>query len=220
VTSLEFKDQLARRAQRAKAPLTVPMLAPLEAYFRLLTRWNATINLTALPLDAPTDETFDRLLVEPIAATKQIAESPAVWFDLGSGGGSPAIPMKIARPALELTMVESKARKSAFLREAIRELGLADADVAEGRFEDLADGAELGASADLVTVRAVRTDASLFEIAGRLLKNSGRLLLFRPGHDPSPDPPGFVHGGTTQLIDSPPTFLTTYRRVFHVKHHR
>jgi 16S rRNA (guanine527-N7)-methyltransferase len=219
VTSLEFKDRLARRALRAKAPLTVPMLAPLEAYFRLLTRWNATINLTALPLDAPTDETFDRLLVEPIAATKQIAESPAIWFDLGSGGGSPAIPMKIARPNLELTMVESKARKSAFLREAIRELGLVDVDVAEGRFEDLVDGADAGATADLVTVRAVKADASLFGIAGELLRHSGRLLLFRPAHDPSSAPPGFVHGGTVQLIDSPPSFLTTYRRVFHVEHY-
>ena len=220
VTSLEFRDRLARRAQRAKAPLTVPMLAPLEAYFRLLTDWNAKINLTALPLDAPTDETFDRLLVEPIAATRQIAESPAVWFDLGSGGGSPAIPMKIARPNLELTMVESKARKSAFLREAIRELGLADADVAEGRFEELVKGAEFMATADLVTVRAVKTDVSLFEIAGKLLQSTGRLLLFRPAHDPSPDPPGFAHAGTAQLIDSPPSFLTTYRRVFHVKHDR
>jgi 16S rRNA G527 N7-methylase RsmG len=48
------------------------MLEPLEAYFQLLTQWNAKINLTSLPLDPPTDETFDRLLVEPLAASKQI----------------------------------------------------------------------------------------------------------------------------------------------------
>ena len=91
------------------------MLEPLEAYFQLLTQWNAKINLTALPLDPPTDETFDRLLVEPLAASKQIpTHTPSVWFDLGSGGGSPAIPLKIARPALRLTMIESKERKSAF----------------------------------------------------------------------------------------------------------
>ena len=61
------------------------MLEPLEAYFRLLVQWNAKINLTALPLDAPTDETFDRLLVEPLAAAKQIPTHtqrlgrPRVW---------------------------------------------------------------------------------------------------------------------------------------------
>ena len=72
VTSLEFRDRLARRARRAKAPLTLAMLGPLEAYFRLLTLWNAKINLTALPLEAPTDETFDRLLVEPLAAAPHL----------------------------------------------------------------------------------------------------------------------------------------------------
>ena len=66
VTSLEFRDRLARRTRRAKAPLTLAMLDPLESYFRLLTLWNSKINLTALPLESPTDETFDRLLVEPL----------------------------------------------------------------------------------------------------------------------------------------------------------
>ena len=45
-------------------------------------------------------------------------------MDVGSGGGSPAIPLKLAAPAVALTMVEVKARKSAFLREAIRQLEL------------------------------------------------------------------------------------------------
>ena len=127
VTTLEFRDRLARRTRRAKAPISLDMLEPLEAYYRLLTQWNAKINLTALPLDAPTDETFDRLFVEPLGAAKQIPpQTPSVWFDLGSGGGSPAIPIKIARPALRLTMIESKERKGAFLREAIRALGLID----------------------------------------------------------------------------------------------
>ncbi len=152
MTSLEFRDRLARRARRAKAPLTIAMLDPLEAYFRLLTLWNAKINLTALALDPPTDETFDRLLVEPLAAAPHVTRGqtgsdrcqtprqggggqtgvrhltdPSVWFDLGSGGGSPAIPLLIARPTMRLTMIESKTRKAAFLREAVRAVGLAEA---------------------------------------------------------------------------------------------
>ena len=112
MTSLEFRDRIARRTRRAKAPIALNMLEPLEAYFRLLTQWNAKINLTALPLEQPTDETFDRLLVEPLGAAKQLrADASLIWFDLGSGGGSPAIPLKIARPALRLTMIESKERK-------------------------------------------------------------------------------------------------------------
>lgn len=189
------------------------MLAPLEAYFRLLAHWNAKINLTALPLDAPTDETFDRLLVEPLAAARQIPHNPGGWVDLGSGGGSPAIPLKIARTALRLTMIESKERKSAFLREAIRALGLADTAVETERFEVASRRAEHEGTADLVTVRAVKADPVLFETAGRILKDDGRLLLFRPAHSPSADPAGFERVSTVQLTDSPPSFLSIYRRV-------
>jgi 16S rRNA (guanine527-N7)-methyltransferase len=221
VTTLEFRERLARRTRRAKAPIALNMLEPLEAYFRLLAQWNAKINLTALPLDAPTDETFDRLLVEPLGAAKQIpTHTPSVWFDLGSGGGSPAIPLKIARPALRLTMIESKERKSAFLREAVRGLGLFETTVETERFEVAAAKPEYAGTADIVTVRAVRADGELFETAGRMLKDEGRLLMFRPAHSPSPDPPGFQRVATFPLIDLPQSFLTVFRRVFHVERRR
>jgi 16S rRNA (guanine527-N7)-methyltransferase len=218
VTSLEFRDRLARRTRRAKAPIALGMLEPLEAYFRLLSQWNAKINLTALPLDVPTDEAFDRLLVEPLGAARQIpTHAPSVWFDLGSGGGSPAIPLKIARPALRLTMIESKERKSAFLREAVRALGLMDVTVETERFEVAAAKSEFAAQADLVTVRAVKADSVFFETAAQLLKPGGRLLMFRPAHSPSPDPAGFERVTTVPLIDLPQSFLSIYRRVFHVE---
>ncbi len=64
-------------------------------------------------------------------------------IDLGSGGGSPAIPLKIARPEFALAMVESKGRKSAFLRDVIRQLSLSRAEVVTDRFENLvAEGAK------------------------------------------------------------------------------
>jgi 16S rRNA (guanine527-N7)-methyltransferase len=233
VNSVEFRDRLARRARRAKAPLTLAMLEPLEAYFRLLAKWNAKINLTSLPLDAPTDETFDRLLVEPLAAAPHLMRGqmgartgvrppsdPIVWLDLGSGGGSPAIPLLIARPTLKLTMIESKTRKAAFLREAIRVVGLSGATVMNERFEDVARSAEYASSADLLTVRAVNADAALFETAGRLLKDTGHVCLFKPSHDPTPDPPGFARLTTVRLTDTPQAFLCDYRRVFHVEQRR
>jgi 16S rRNA (guanine527-N7)-methyltransferase len=218
VTSFEFRDRLARRTRRAKAPISLSMLQPLEAYFQLLTLWNAKINLTSLPLDAPTDETFDRLLVEPLAAAKQIPiDVGAVWFDLGSGGGSPAIPLKIARPALSLTMIESKERKGAFLREAVRTLGLTGASVETERFEVAASNPAFTHTADFVTVRAVRTDDELFNTAAAMLKNGGRLLMFRPSHIFGADPKGFRRTVTVPLIDLPQSFLSVYQRVFHVE---
>ena len=59
-------------------------------------------------------------------------------------------------------MVESKTRKAAFLREAVRVVGLADATVVNERFESVAQTAEHANAADFVTVRAVKTDAALF----------------------------------------------------------
>ena len=204
------------------------MLAPLEAYYRLLSQWNGTMNLTALPLEAPTDETFDRLLVEPLGAARELdrvaAASPSkvgpVWFDLGSGGGSPAIPLKVACPALRLTMIESKERKSAFLREAVRVLGLPATAVVTERFEQLVDKPEFRAAADFVTVRAVKADDALFEAVAALLKPGGHLLLFRPGHAASANPTGFAQVRTAQLTDSPPAFVCTFRRLFHVEQSR
>jgi 16S rRNA (guanine527-N7)-methyltransferase len=177
VTSREFRDRLLKRAKRADVGLDPVVAERLEVYYRLLARWNSKINLTAFPLEELSDRGIDRLLIEPLAAARFVPESPMVWFDLGSGGGSPALPLKIVRPQARLIMVESKTRKAAFLREAVRTLELADVVVEHGRFEGVAE--RLGvAGAALVTVRAVRVDDPLIEAASKLLAPGGRLFLF------------------------------------------
>jgi len=210
VTSREFKERLSRRARKAHLHLPSGILTPLETYFRLLAQWNVKINLTGLPLEPPTDEAFDRLFIEPLVAATLVADGPGVWFDLGSGGGSPAFPLKLIRPALWLTLVESKTRKAAFLREVVRVLKLSATEVANVRFEEL-DPAER--VADLVTVRAVRPDAALLKVSARLLKSGGRLLLFgKPlGDLKHPDfERTILAAGTSRIV-------TSYIRMFHVE---
>lgn len=177
MNSTEFKTQLARRADRADVPLSPDIIELLFRYFELLARWNSKINLTALPLARPTDETFERLLIEPLRVASGIKNSPLRWFDLGSGGGSPALPIKIARPSLRLTMVESKVRKAAFLRDAVRQLGIESADVINDRFETLLDHSDLREVAELVTIRAVRVDQALIDVCQYLLSAGGQLRL-------------------------------------------
>ncbi len=179
MTSREFREHLSRRAGKAGVSLARAVVDQLEAYCRLLARWNSKINLTAFRLEELNDQAVDRLLIEPLAAARFVADSPLIWFDLGSGGGSPAIPLKIARPAARLTMVESKTRKAAFLREVVRTLGLRHAAVENIRFEDVAADAPSGGVADLLTVRAVKADERLFGVARALLREGGRLVLFR-----------------------------------------
>ena len=79
-------------------------------------------------------------------------------LDIGSGGGSPAIPMKLAAPGISLRMVESKTRKAAFLREVVRTLELDRTAVDAVRFEELLSRPTLHDAVDVVTMRAVRVD--------------------------------------------------------------
>ena len=217
MTSREFRDRLIRRARRAKVAVAPETADVLEEYFGLLDRWNAKINLTALPLRPPTDETFDRLFVEPLAAARFLPNEPDVWLDLGSGGGSPAIPLKAVRPKLKLTMVESKVRKAAFLREAVRTLKLRDTTVENARIEALGD--TFRASASVVTVRAVKVDRTLLALTAELLRTNGRLVLFRPTNVPIAAR-DFEHVETVQLTDVPPAYAAVLKRVFHVEQSR
>lgn len=219
MTSREFRDRLTRRARRAKLAVAPDVAQAFEAYFTLLDRWNAKINLTALSLRPPDDEAFDRLLIEPLSAARYVPDESDVWIDLGSGGGSPAIPLKVVRSKLRLTMVESKVRKAAFLREAVRTLNLADAAVENVRIEVLAATPAWRGSASVVTVRAVKADPTLFAHAAELLESNGRLLLFRPTNTPI-GAKSFEHMETVQLTDTPRAFLAILRRVFHVEQRR
>ena len=85
MTSREFRERVIKRGKKADVQLTAPILEQLEAYYRLLARWNEKINLTALPLKDLTDQAVDRLLIEPLAAARYVPERALVWFDLGSG---------------------------------------------------------------------------------------------------------------------------------------
>ncbi|MEO8258513.1 MAG: RsmG family class I SAM-dependent methyltransferase, partial [Acidobacteriota bacterium] len=122
------------------------------------------------------------------------------WIDLGSGGGSPAIPLKIVRPQLRLTMVEARERKAAFLREAARQLAMDGVDVLNERFELLsARHPELGGRHLLVTVRAVRIDMALLQSCRWLLAPGGRLLLFGAQDAPGFEDAGFEASGRFDL---------------------
>jgi 16S rRNA (guanine527-N7)-methyltransferase len=149
-----------------------------EAYLELLLKWNRRINLTALPLDPPSDEAIDRLIIEPLVASRQIRDGDTLCIDVGSGGGSPGIPFHLARPAVGLVLVEVKVRKSAFLREVVRQLALENVQVENRRFEELLARTDLLESADIVTLRAVKPNAGLWNTVQAFLRPGGRVLWF------------------------------------------
>jgi 16S rRNA (guanine527-N7)-methyltransferase len=217
VTSDEFQRALHARLKTAKLTLSPGVGLQLENYYRLLLHWNARMNLTVLPLEPLGAPAIDRLFVEPLSAACSVADKPLRWLDLGSGGGSPAVPLKLVRPAAVLTMVESRSRKAAFLRETVRTLRLTTADVRNCRYEQLASEAGVAGSVDLVTARAVRLDEAFFGCARTLLRDSGLLLLLGGGTESPEIPFGFELSGEVPFPKPSSGQVLVLRRAFHVE---
>jgi 16S rRNA (guanine527-N7)-methyltransferase len=178
---VQIGEKLGKRLKKSGVTLPSDAVTSLISYFELLRKWNQKVSLTALPVAGDGDEALDRLLIEPVLAARNLPSASAAVLDVGSGGGSPAIPMKIASPAISLRMVESKTRKAAFLREAIRHLDLAETAVEASRVEQLLIRPELHESFDVVTLRAVRVERKLLQAVEGFLKPGGMLFLFRSG---------------------------------------
>jgi 16S rRNA (guanine527-N7)-methyltransferase len=173
----EVRSLLLKRAAAADLAVDDRLVDRLETYFQLLARWDARINLTGFSLKDPTDQAIDRLIVEPLLIARAFKHPVGVWFDLGSGGGSPAIPIQLYRPAETLVLVESKERKAAFLREVIRDMRLEQMEVECARIESIATDHRLAGMADLVTIRAVRPSEPIFTSIERLLRVGGQAAL-------------------------------------------
>jgi 16S rRNA (guanine527-N7)-methyltransferase len=211
----DIRARLVRRATRSNIFIGDPLADRLTAYYELLARWNRKINLTSLD---NLDEAIDRLLLEPLVAARFVPSTAKRLLDIGSGGGSPAIPFKLAVPRLGITMVEAKARKSAFLREAIRHLAIEGAQVETARYEELLVRPELHESHDIVSLRAVRIEARVLTSLQAFLAPGGIVMLFRgPGGPPAPAAlvPPLEWTATHSLVESLQSRLTvlTKRRI-------
>ena len=151
--------------------LPAALATPLLAYLALLARWNATYNLTAIrdPRDMLAKHLLDSLAMQPfVRGLRTLA-------DLGTGPGLPGIPLAIATPGLQVTLVESNGKKARFLREAVRQLGLGNVQVAESRIEAFQPGTHF----DAITARALATLPLILELGGHLPGPGGRLLAMK-----------------------------------------
>jgi 16S rRNA (guanine527-N7)-methyltransferase len=164
-----------------------PALAgPLLDYLALLARWNATYNLTAIrdPREMLAKHLLDSLAMQPFV------RGLATLADLGTGPGLPGIPLAIATPGLQVTLVESNGKKARFLREAVRQLKLGNVQVAESRIEAF----QPGATYDAITARALATLPLILDLGGHLLGPDGRLLAMKglvPDDEIAALPPGW-----------------------------
>lgn len=153
-----------------------PTRETLRTYRDLIIEHREAASLTSLR----DPEAIDRRLVgEPLLLldfleARGIAISPAI--DIGSGAGTPGLPIKIARPALRLTLLEATVKKAAFLEKAVSTLGVADVEVIAARAEELAHDPSHRESYQLALARAIAPLPALIELALPFLAVGGRLV--------------------------------------------
>lgn len=205
-----LEHEIAQRLNAHTVLASATQVARFADYISVLRRWNARINLTALESG---DAALDRLIVEPALAATFIDSQATHLVDIGSGGGSPAIPLKIMRPDLQLTMIESRARKSVFLREVARHLELSATSVETAKFEDvLSDGR--AEPIDVISARAVRLDPPDVDLLAGALTDSGQVLWFLSASQATSSnlPPSFQLEVQAPLLESASSELLVLRR--------
>jgi 16S rRNA (guanine527-N7)-methyltransferase len=144
--------------------------ATLLAYIELIDKWNRVYNLTAVrnPAHMVTHHVLDSLAVLPYLQGARI-------LDVGSGAGLPGVPLAIARPGAQVTLLEASHKKASFLTQALLELALPNADVAHARAERW----EPPQPYDFVISRAFSDLPDFVSLAARLCAPGGVLCAMK-----------------------------------------
>jgi len=154
-----------------------------QQYLDIFLRWNRTYRMTALDSAGAIvrDLFIDSLLFLPL-----LPHRPITLVDIGAGAGIPGLPLRLADPAIAVTLVEARRKRVSFLLAVRRQLDLEDVAVREGRAEVLVEQeADLVGGFDVVVARSVGPATALLPLARKYLKPGG---LFVASGPPNPLP--------------------------------
>lgn len=143
----------------------------LAHYAQLLRKWNPAINLVA---QSSLDDLEERHIADSLQLVTISKDASSNWVDVGSGGGLPGLVQAIARPDLEVTLIESDQRKAAFLRTVTRELSLENVKIYAERIEKVAK-----LEAANVSARALAPLPLLMSYVSRHLHPQGTAWLMK-----------------------------------------
>jgi 16S rRNA (guanine527-N7)-methyltransferase len=146
-----------------------------DLYFKELLKWNQKINLTAVRTEKGiiVKHFLDSLSVFPSLSDLSFL------FDIGSGAGFPGIPLKIVRPSLDMTLIDSVRKKVDFQRHIIRMLGLGGIEAIHGRVQDKEILKNLGGRFDIVISRAFADLRTFLILSFPFLKEGGRAIAMK-----------------------------------------
>jgi 16S rRNA (guanine527-N7)-methyltransferase len=166
-------DLLATTAAAWGLALNQRQLDQFATYAAELRRWNERVNLTAISDER---EIVIRHFLDSLRCALSWGAAPTSLVDVGAGAGFPGLPLKILRPELYLTLIESVEKKAVFLRHVVAELSLGDVGVVVGRAETAGRDAEHREQYDVVIARAVAELRVLAEYCLPLCRIDGRFL--------------------------------------------
>lgn len=152
--------------------LSESQISSFARYEELLLEWNEKFNLTAI---TDRDEIEEKHFIDSLYLDKFVDLDNKSLLDVGSGAGFPGIPLAIAHPKLKVTLLESNGKKITFLNEVVKQLGLNNVEVVQGRAEEFARRE----SFDIVTARAVKELNILLEICFHLVKIGGSFIAYK-----------------------------------------
>lgn len=144
----------------------------LEEYLDEWAKWNTKINLTS---ENDPEEIIGRHIFDSLQYARVVKKPEARVMDIGSGAGFPGIPLKVVFPGLFMTLVDSQRKRTNFLRNCVRKMGLSDVEVLTCRAEDL--GAQYHERFDLILFRGVGEVSPCLELASAYLKMGGQVAF-------------------------------------------
>lgn len=166
MTPEEFRQALADK----DIYLSDQQMSQFERYYQWLVEWNEKMNLTAI---TEKNDVYLKHFYDSLTLAFEVDFSqPLSLCDVGSGAGFPSIPLKIAFPNLQITIVDSLNKRINFLTELTKELGITAA-LHHDRAETFGQNPQFRASFDLVTARAVARLNVLAELCLPLVKQEG-----------------------------------------------
>jgi 16S rRNA (guanine527-N7)-methyltransferase len=168
---IDLAVQLSQGIATLQLSITTAQQTQLLRYVALLDKWNKVYNLTAVRQPA---RMIGVHILDSLAVLPHLGR-PRSLLDVGTGGGLPGIALAIARPDIRVTMLDSLQKKTTFVRQAINELGLANAEVVCVRVENFQPEQKF----DVVISRAFAELADFVNGAAHLLNDNGRILAMK-----------------------------------------
>ncbi|MDB6256694.1 16S rRNA (guanine(527)-N(7))-methyltransferase RsmG [Lactobacillus amylovorus] len=159
--------------------LTDKQKQQFKLYFKMLIEVNERVNLTRITEE---DEVYLKHFydsITPLFTFGAVFKDGATLCDVGAGAGFPSIPLKILKPGLKVTIVDSLQKRLNFLKDLISELGLTDVELVHGRAEDVGQNKLYRERFDIVTARAVARMSVLSEYCLPLVKKGGYFVALK-----------------------------------------